>query len=155
MTATRSPSRHDQASRLDEVAPRQRALRDTNGDRPLSEILGSLGRDVSELVQAQLDLAKLELREDARNAAKAGAMGAAAAAVAIAALLLVGMAAAWAIAEAWPAWSGFLIVAVVYALVAAVLVTVARKRLEPVTEGPTQTIQELQEDARWLQQHRN
>lgn len=148
MTATSTPSRLDAGSR-------RRALRDTDGDRPLSEILGTLGRDVSELVQAQLDLAKLELREDARNAAKAGAMGAGAAVVGIAALLLVGMSAAWAIAEAWPPWSGFLIVAVVYAAAAAVLVTIARKRLEPVTDGPTQTIQELQEDARWLQQHRS
>lgn len=152
MTATRSPSNLD---RLDGQGSRRRSLRDTDGDRPLAEILGTLGRDVSELVQAQLDLAKLELREDARNAAKAGAMAAGAAAVGVAALLLLGMSAAWAIAEAWPTWSGFLIVAVAYALVAAVLVFVARNRIEPVTDGPTQTIQELQEDARWLRQHRS
>jgi uncharacterized membrane protein YqjE len=125
------------------------------GDRPLSEIMASLGHDVTQLVQAQLDLAKVELKDEARQLGRAGAMGGAAVVAALCALLLLGMAAAWAIAEAWPTWSGFLIVGGIYAAAAIAFAVSARQRLEPISEGPVETIETLQEDAQWLRQHRS
>ena len=43
-----------------------------------------------------------------------------------------------------------LIVAVIWAVVAAVLATTGRKRLQEVNPKPDQTVDSLKEDAKWL-----
>lgn len=126
-----------------------------DGDRPLGEILSDLGNDLGELLQAQVALAKTELKEEAQQLGQAGALGGAASLVATAALVLLGAAGAWAIAEAWPTWSGFLIMTIAYLAIAVALALGARQRLSQATEGPVETLETLKEDAEWLRQHRS
>ena len=71
------------------------------------------------------------------------------------ALLLVLFAAAWGLATVMPTGVAFLIVAVVVAIVAAVLFAAGRTRMKEATPVAPQTVDTLQEDARWARQLRN
>lgn len=122
------------------------------GDQSLGQLLSEAARDLSELARKEVELAKVELREEAAKASKAGAKLGAAAVVAHLALLLASFAAAWGLAEVMPEGWAFLIVAVVYAIVAAVLYAGGRKQLRNVSPMPRQTVETLKEDASWARE---
>lgn len=133
-------------------SPRDRGLAP---DPTLGELLSATTQDFSQLVRAELDLAKLELKDEATTAAKAGGMLGAAGVLGHLALLLALFAAAWGLATVMPIGVAFLIVAVVVAIVAAVLFAAGRNRLKEATPVAPQTVDTLQEDARWARQLRN
>ena len=124
-------------------------------DPSLGELLSATTHDFSQLVRAEIDLAKLELKEEATTAARAGAMIAGAGVLGHLALLLALFAAAWGLATVMPTGVAFLIVAVVVAIVAAVLFVAGRNRMKEATPVAPQTVDTLQEDARWARQLRN
>jgi uncharacterized membrane protein YqjE len=102
------------------------------------------------LLSTQIDLAKLELREEASRAGRAARLLSAGVAVGLMAGVLLSFAAAWAIAE-WldsPAL-GFVIVGVLYALGATVLVLRGRDRMREVSVVPRQTVEALKGDVDW------
>ncbi len=121
-------------------------------DPSLAELLSATTQDFSELVRAEIDLAKLELKEEATQAAKAGGMLGAAGVLGHLALLLALFAAAWGLAVVMPTGVAFLIVAVVVAVVAAVLFRIGRTRMSEVTPVAPQTTRTLEEDAQWARQ---
>jgi uncharacterized membrane protein YqjE len=133
-------------------SPQDRA---SGADPSLGELLSATTQDFSQLVRAELDLAKLELKEEATTAAKAGGMIGAAGVLGHLALLLALFAAAWGLATVMPTGVAFLIVAVVVAIVAAVLLAAGRTRMKEATPVAPQTVDTLQEDARWARQLRN
>lgn len=115
----------------------------------LGELVGRLTREMSDLVRAELELARVELKEEATKAGKASGMLAGGAAVGYIALILLAFAAAWGLAEVIePGWA-FLVVGVVVGLVAAALALIGRKKMREVSPVPEQTIETLKEDARW------
>lgn len=118
-------------------------------DASLGQLLSRLSDDLSRLLRQEVELAKSEVRLEAKKAAKAGGMLGAGALAAYLALLLVSFAAAWGLAELMPAGLGFLIVGIVYAIVAAVLLTAGRSRMQDVEPVPQQTVETVKEDARW------
>ena len=124
-------------------------------DPSLGELLSATTQDFSQLVRAELDLAKLELKEEATTAAKAGGMIVGAGVLGHLALLLALFAAAWGLATVMPTGVAFLIVAVVVAIVAAVLFSIGRKRMKEAAPVAPQTVDTLKEDARWARQLRN
>lgn len=110
----------------------------------LGELLGEVTRDLSTLMRQEVALAKAELKETATTTAKgAGLLGGAGYAAAMAALFL--SIAAWAgLANLiGGGWSG-LVVAVVWAIIAAVLYSVGRKQMKQV-KGAPQTVETLEE----------
>jgi uncharacterized membrane protein YqjE len=121
----------------------------------LSELMGRLGEDVSSLVTTQLEIAKAELKQEATQGAKsAGLLGGGAFAGYIAVLLL-SFALAWGINDAIDnAWAGFLIVGILWGIVAAVLATTGKKKLDEV-RGPEATTAELKADAALAQDLRS
>jgi len=113
----------------------------------LSELMGRLGEDVSALVTTQLEIAKAELKQEATTSAKAAGVLGGGALAGYFAVLLLSFAAAWGIAEAWDPWAGFLVVGVVWAVIAAVLASTGRKKMQEV-KGPEATAAELKADQR-------
>ncbi len=103
--------------------------------RSLGHLLSDATRDLSALVHSEIALAKHEIRADAAAAAKGGAMFGAAGVLGLVAFVLLSIAAAEGLVSAGlaPGWA-FLIVAVVYLLVAGALALVGRKAVKRV--GP-------------------
>lgn len=132
-------------------APVSPAVRE---DASVGELLAETTRDLSELFRKEVELAKVELRDEAKKAGRAGAMFGAAGVLGHLAILLLTFAAAWGLAAVMPTGLAFLVVAVVVAIVAYVLVLQGKKRMAEV-EGPRQTIETLQEDVEWAKQQKS
>ena len=123
---------------------------DTGAEDPsLGELFSSLTTDLSQLVRAEMELARVEIREEASKAGKAAGMLGGGALAGYLALILLSFAAAWGLAEVVDAGWAFLIVGLVVAAVAAVLALTGKKRLQQVHPVPDQTVDTLKEDARW------
>jgi uncharacterized membrane protein YqjE len=118
----------------------------------LPELLSATTRDLSELMRSEVELAKVELKEEAKSAAQAGALLGAGGLLGYLALTLVAFAAAWGLAEVLPEGIAFLIVAVVVAVAAAICLMAGKQRLSNVTPVPEQTVETLQEDVQWAKQ---
>jgi hypothetical protein len=122
----------------------------TYDDASLGQLVSRVTSDMGTLTRQELALAKAELRDEAKRAGKgAGMFGGAAIAGWMLALFL-SLTAMWALGEAMHlAWAA-LIVAGVWAIVAAVLAARGRKELREVNPVPEQTVETLKEDAEWL-----
>jgi hypothetical protein len=110
----------------------------------LGELVGEVMRDVSTLIRQEMALAKAELKESAVTTAKgAGMLGGAGYAASMTVLFL--SLALWAALAALIGWGwSAVVVAVVWAIIAAILYAVGRKRLAEV-KGAPQTVETLQE----------
>jgi uncharacterized membrane protein YqjE len=121
-------------------------------DASLGELLGRVTSDFSELVSTQIELAKVEIKEEVSKAGKGAGMLGGGAVCAYFALLLLSFAAAWGLAEVVHTGVAFLIVGLVYAVAAAVLALQGKKRLSDVKPVPEQTKETIQEDVQWAKQ---
>jgi uncharacterized membrane protein YqjE len=152
MTVSGSGGRDDPGRYVpDEPGDRYRvsARSDDRGETSLGELFGSLTNDLSDLVRSEMELARVELRDEAAKAGRAAGMLGGGAVVAYLALTLVAFAAAWGLAEVVDAGWAFLIVGVVVGAAGALLVLKGRDRLREVRPVPDQTMETLKEDARW------
>jgi uncharacterized membrane protein YqjE len=116
------------------------------GEQSLGDLVALAAKDISQLVRYEIDLAKIELKSDAKRVGLAGALGGVAAFVACLVLVLFCIAFAFGLVALgiW-AWAAFLIVAGTCVLLAAAAVGVAllklrhlsglRKTRKTVTEG--------------------
>jgi len=119
-------------------------------DESVGQLVSQLTTDVGQLTRQELALAKAELQAEAKKAGKgAGMLGGAAFAGWMVALF-VSLTVMWALDEAMDLIWAALIVAVLWAVVAAVLATTGRKELQEVNPKPDQTVESLKEDAKWL-----
>jgi uncharacterized membrane protein YqjE len=121
-------------------------------DATLGELLGELGRDVTELMSTQFELAVVEVKEEARRAARAGSLLGAGSLVAYLAVTLGAFALAFGLAEGMELWLAFLVVAVLLGAVGAALFLAGKAQLDATDPVPHKTIETLEEDARWLRQ---
>ncbi len=114
-------------------------------DRSVSDLLSEVSSEVGQLVKKEIELAKLETRDQVSKAAKAGAMLGAGGVGAFVGLLLISMAAAWGLAEIMPPGFAFLIVAIFFLVAAGALAAAGSKKMKQV-QGPKETIRTLRED---------
>ena len=119
------------------------------GERSLGELFGTLTSDLSELMRSEMELARVELKEEATKAGKAAGLLGAGALAGYLALTLLAFAAAWGLAEVVDAGWAFLIVGLVVGAIAAVLALKGKERMNAVNPVPDQTMETLKEDARW------
>jgi uncharacterized membrane protein len=96
-----------------------------------------------------MELARVEIREEAAKAGKAAGMLGAGGLIAYLGFALLATAAAWGLAEAIDAGWAFLIVGLVVGAIGAVLVLMGRNRLRDVRPVPDETVETLKEDAQW------
>jgi uncharacterized membrane protein YqjE len=123
-------------------------------DASLGDLLGRLTHDFGDLVSTQVELAKVELKEEIRDAGKgAGLLGGGAFAGYLS-LLLLSFAAVYGLDEVMPLGIAFLVVGLVYAVVAAVLFIQGRNKFRTVEPVP-QTKASIQEDVAWAKQQRS
>ena len=119
-------------------------------DESVGQLVSQLTTDLGQLTRQELALAKAELQAEAKKTGKgAGMLGGAAFAGWMVALFL-SLTVMWALDEAMDLIWAALIVAAIWAVVAAVLATTGRKELQEVNPKPDQTVESLKEDAKWL-----
>lgn len=118
-------------------------------DRSLGELFGDMTGEIGTLMRKEVQLAKVELKEEVGRAGKAGGTLGAGAVSGYFALLFASLALAWLLDRVMPVPLAFLIVAVLYAIAAAVLISKGRQQLKQVDPVPRQTVETLKEDVEW------
>jgi Flp pilus assembly protein TadB len=119
-------------------------------ERSLGELLGQLSEQTTRLVHQELELAKAELTDKARQAGMGAGLFGGAGALGLAALGALTACLILALNAIMPAWLAALIVAVVYGIIALVLVRQGQARVKrAVPPVPTQTIETVKEDVEW------
>jgi uncharacterized membrane protein YqjE len=118
-------------------------------ERSLGELFGDMTSEVSTLMRKEVELAKVELKEEVSKAGKAGGMLGGGAVTAYFALLFLSFALAWLLDEWMHTALAFLIVAVLYGIAAAVLLSKGRNEIKQVQPVPRQTAETLREDVEW------
>lgn len=114
-------------------------------ERALSELFSEMSNELSALFRKEVELIKVETKESVSQAGKAGALFGAVAVGGLFALLLLAMAAAFGLAEVMPTGFAFLIVGILFLIVAGVAFGMARKKLAEV-KPPEQAIATVKED---------
>jgi uncharacterized membrane protein YqjE len=105
----------------------------------LGELFGELGTDLSRLLRKEVELAKVEAREEAHRLTRAAVFASVAGVAALLALVILSMALAWWIDEAVNVAVAFAIVGAIWLVVAAVTASVARKQMHRVQPLPETT----------------
>jgi hypothetical protein len=119
----------------------------------LGDLIGRLTDDLGTLFQDHIELVKEETKVELKEAGTAvGLMGGAGLAGWMTALML-SLAAAWGLAEVFDnIWLGFLVVGLIWGVVAVSLWLSGRNEIKKVDLKPRKTIQELEEDRKWLKE---
>jgi len=107
---------------------------DSARDQSLGMLVSVAVKDVTQLIRCELDLAKLELKADARRLGIAGTLLVIAAFVACLVLMLISFSFAYGLVSLgiW-AWAAFLIVAGVYVLLAGLAVLIGALKFRGVS----------------------
>jgi uncharacterized membrane protein YqjE len=120
----------------------------------LGEIVGRLTSDFSQLMRAEIALAKAEAKEEVRDAGKGVGMLAGAGYSGHLLVLFLSLALMF-LLDVWlPIGWAALIVGVLWGIVAAVLYSSGRKNLQRATPPMTETVETLKEDAQWVKKPR-
>jgi uncharacterized membrane protein YqjE len=119
-------------------------------DRSLPELLKQLSQETTQLVHQELELAKAELQQKGKQAGAGAGMFGGAGALGLAALGALTACFILALDLIMPAWLAALLVAVVYGIIAFVLVKQGQAKLKQATPPvPEQTIETVKEDVEW------
>ncbi|MFL6126367.1 phage holin family protein [Actinophytocola sp.] len=115
------------------------------GDVSVGQLLGNVSRDLSTLMRQELALAKAELKQEATKAGKGAGMLGGAGFAGYMVLLFLSFALWWALANVMDEGLSALIVAIVWAIIAAVLYTTGRGQLRSVNPVPERTVDTLKQ----------
>jgi len=125
------------------------AVRPLQADKSLGELFGDLTGDMSRLFRQEVQLAKVEARDELKKTGKASAMLGAAGLAGWMTALFVSLALAWLLDQGMNTALAFLIVGVLWALAGFVLFQRGKRQLAAIEPLP-ETTQTLKEDAEWL-----
>jgi uncharacterized membrane protein YqjE len=120
----------------------------------LGEIVGRLTSDFSQLMRAEIALAKAEAKEEAKEAGKGVGMLAGAGYAAHLLTLFLSLALMFLLDVWMPIGWAALIVGVLWGIVAFALQASGRKQLQRTTPPMTETVETLKEDAQWAKRPR-
>lgn len=130
-----------------------------NGTENIPNLLSRLGDDVMQLINSQLALFKVELKEEASTYARGAAMMAVGGVVATIGFALLNVAIAFAVSTLFARANfsqpasyalGFVVTGLFYLIVGGVLVLVMKNRLAKQPVMPPRTVEELRKDKQWL-----
>ena len=123
----------------------------TEAVKSIPELLRDLGDEMSQLVRAEIALAKAELLEKSKPAAASAGMFGGGALLGLGAFGAFTTFLIAALALAMPVWLAALVVTVVYGAVAGVLAITGKKKLQEAAPlAPEQTAQTVKEDIEWV-----
>jgi uncharacterized membrane protein YqjE len=117
--------------------------------RSVGELVGEIADDLSQLVRQEIDLAKAEAKEEVTKLGKGAGMLGGAGVAAHLLLLFLSVALMLVLARAMPLDLAALIVAVIWAIAAAVLASMGRRQIKSFQPKLEQTTQTLKEDVQW------
>ena len=118
-------------------------------DKSLGELFSTMTAELGTLVHQEIELAKVETKEEVNQAVRAGSMFAGAAFSGHMAWLFGSLALAWLLDQWMNTAVAFLLVGLLYAVVAGALFMTGKTRIKQVDPVPRQTVQTLKEDAQW------
>jgi len=118
-------------------------------DKSLGELVATATRDLSTLIRSEVQLAKVEIKQEVTNAGKGAGLLGGAGFLGLLALVFLSISAAYGISRLGPplGW-GFFIVGALYAIGAAVLALTGKKNLQKVGP-PEKTIETVKDDVAW------
>jgi len=116
----------------------------------LGEIISDISDGLSQLFRKEIELAKAEIRVEATKAGKAAGMFGGAGLAGWLTAIMLSFALTFGLGNVMDLGWAALIVAVLWAVIAAVLFVVARGKAKDVSPMPRQTVETLKEDAQWL-----
>ena len=117
--------------------------------RSVGDLLGEVTGNLSKLMRQEVALAKVELKEEAAKAGKAGGLLDGAGAIGYLMLVFLSLALMFALDNAMGIGWAALLTAVLLGIVAAVLFIVGRDRFKQINPKPEQTVETLKEDVQW------
>jgi uncharacterized membrane protein YqjE len=120
-----------------------------NNERAISDVLQDIFANLQEIVRSELRLAKVEIQTEAAKAAKAGKLLAGGAVLFLYAGGLLLLAGVYALSMVLQPWLAAAAVGALLAVVAAILLGAARRRLQ-VIHPPERTIKNVKENVQWL-----
>ncbi|CAA9539337.1 MAG: hypothetical protein AVDCRST_MAG73-1750 [uncultured Thermomicrobiales bacterium] len=112
-------------------------------------------KDMQDLLRAEVQLAKTELKEDASGIGKGVAFVAGGALVGLVAFIFLMLAATYLLDRWVDRWIAAGIVGLILATIAAIVASTGKKHLSAATLKPEQTIETLKEDQQWAKQQIN
>ena len=116
---------------------------------PVGQLLADATASATTLLRKEVEMAVLELKDEARQAAKAGGMLSAGALSGYFSLLFASFGLAEFLGRKLPRPLAFFVVAGVHGAAAAVLLGQGRRELAQVDPVPTQTIETVKENVEW------
>jgi Putative Actinobacterial Holin-X, holin superfamily III len=108
-------------------------------------LIGEVTKDLSTLMRQELELAKAELKVEAKKAGQGAGMFGAAGFAGYMVLLFLSIALWWALENVMDAGLAALIVAVIWAVIGAVAFVMGRKKFRQVNPKPERTVDTLQQ----------
>jgi hypothetical protein len=130
------------SSQIPETPPSAAHMKADNAS--LGELLGDVTRDLSTLMRQEVELAKAEAKQSATRAGKGGGMLAGAGVAGHFVLLFLSLALMFGLGALMPLGWAAVIVAVIWAIIAAILASIGRKELKQI-KGMPQTGETLSE----------
>jgi F0F1-type ATP synthase assembly protein I len=121
----------------------------------LGQLFSDVSSDVTRLFRQEVELAKLEARDEVKRLATGAAMVGAAGFAGLLTLIMVSFAAAWLLDRAMNTALAFLLVGVVWAVIAGALAMVGRKQMKSVATPLPNTTQTIKEDVQWARTLKN
>jgi uncharacterized membrane protein YqjE len=136
----------------------ERALTNANNES-LPNLLSRLGDDVMQLINSQLALFKVEVKEEAQAYARGATMIAVGGVIATIGFALLNVAIAFGVSTLFAGAGfsqpasyalGFIVTGAFYLIVGGIVVLVMKNRLAKQQLVPPRTVQELRKDKQWL-----
>jgi hypothetical protein len=122
-------------------------------ERTIGQLVADISHQLSDLLRAEISLAKAEVKADVTKGGLGAGLLAGAAFFALIAFILLCVAGAYGlVAAGLPTWAGFLVVTGVLLVLAAVLALVGRARLQQVS-APQRTIDSAKDSVEALKGH--
>ena len=121
-----------------------------NQERALFDVLRDILRNLQEIFRSEVRLAKVEFREEARQAAASAAWIAAGTIGALSAWAFLLWTIAFALSTRMSMWAATLVLAVVLACVASVLMAAGIRRVKRIHPIPERTIASIKENVEWM-----
>jgi len=111
----------------------------------VGQLIGEVTKDLSVLMRQELELAKVEVKAEAKKAGQGAGMFGAAGFAGYMVLLFLSFALWWALANVMDIGLAALIVAVVWAVIGAVAYAMGKKKFQQVNPKPERTVETLQQ----------